>query len=173
MFGPSAFPRTGTLCVVVAARGVDEVLGESFGGVLVSDFYAAYNHYPGLKQRCWVHLMRDIHELKALYPADTDLARWAEAVRQLYGKAKACAAADFRPAFGYHRSVSPDQLMLEKQLLALCRPFSNDEAAPQAKLCRRIERFIKELFVFVSHPDVPPENNAAERRVPFAAGWRR
>jgi uncharacterized coiled-coil protein SlyX len=31
---------------------VDEVLDESFGGVLVSDFYAAYNHYPGLKQRC-------------------------------------------------------------------------------------------------------------------------
>ncbi len=30
---------------------VDEVLGESFDGVLVSDFYAAYNHYPGLKQR--------------------------------------------------------------------------------------------------------------------------
>ena len=53
--------------------------------------------------------------------------------------------------------------MLESQLLSLCRPFSNDEAAPQAKLCRRIERFIKELFVFVSHPDVPSENNAAER----------
>ena len=59
--------------------------------------------------------------------------------------------------------VSPNQLMLESQLLSLCRPFSNDEAAPQAKLCRRIERFIKELLVFVSHPDVPSENNAAER----------
>ena len=40
------------LCVVVGARGVvDEALGESFNGVLVSDSYAAYNHYPGLKQR--------------------------------------------------------------------------------------------------------------------------
>jgi transposase len=29
---------------------VDEVLDESFGGVLVSDFYAAYHHYPGVKQ---------------------------------------------------------------------------------------------------------------------------
>ena len=54
---------------------VDEVLGESpgqgdgmlFSGVLVSDFYAAYSHYPGLKQRCWVHR---IDELKA-YPKDT------------------------------------------------------------------------------------------------------
>ena len=45
----------------------------------------------------------------------------------------------------------------------MCRPFSNDPLAPQAKLCRRIERFIKELFVFVSYADVPPDNNAAER----------
>ena len=40
---------------------------------------------------------------------------------------------------------------------------TDPEMAPQAKLCRRMERFIKELFVFVSHPSVPPENNAAER----------
>ena len=37
---------------------VDEALGDSFGGVLVSDFYAAYHHYDGPKQRCWVHLLR-------------------------------------------------------------------------------------------------------------------
>ena len=49
---------------------VDEVLDPSFSGVLVSDFYAAYNHYPGLKQRCWAHLLRDIHHLKQLYSED-------------------------------------------------------------------------------------------------------
>ena len=38
---------------------VDEALGESFSGVLASDFYAAYDHYPGPKQRCWAHLLRD------------------------------------------------------------------------------------------------------------------
>ena len=37
---------------------VDEALGESFSGVLVSDFYAAYHHYDGPKQRCWAHLLR-------------------------------------------------------------------------------------------------------------------
>ena len=144
-------------------RVVDEVLGESFDGVLVSDFYAAYNHYPGVKQRCRVHLLRHIHELKALYPEDTGLVRWAGAVRQLYDGAKTYAEAGGQPPPGYQRMVSHGQLMLEKQLLALCRPFSNDDAAPQVKLCRRIERFIKGLFVFVSHPDVPSENNAEER----------
>ena len=150
---------------------VDEVLGESpdqgsgtpFSGVLVSDFYAAYSHYPGLKQRCWVHLLRDIDALEALYPQDTALARWATAVRQLYDRAKACADTPSRPAAGSHPPASPNQLVLEKLLLSLCQPFSNDNAAPQARLCRRIERFIKELFVFVSHPGVPSENNAAER----------
>ena len=32
--------------------------------MLVSDFYAAYNHYPGLKQRCWAHLLREVHDLR-------------------------------------------------------------------------------------------------------------
>ena len=47
---------------------VDEALGESFSGVLVSDFYAAYHHYDGPKQRCWAHLLRDIHDQRTLYP---------------------------------------------------------------------------------------------------------
>ena len=135
---------------------VDEVLGESFNGVLVSDFYAAYNHYPGLKQRCWVHLLRDIHDLRELYPEDAALARWAGEVRRLYAKAKACAnAGGLPPAQG--------QSVLEERLLSLCRPYLDDPLAPQSRLCRRIERFINELFVFVSHPEAPPENNAAER----------
>ena len=37
---------------------VDEVLGDGFAGVLVSDFYAAYHHYDSPKQRCWAHLLR-------------------------------------------------------------------------------------------------------------------
>jgi len=135
---------------------VDEVLGDSFNGVLVSDFYAAYNHYPGLKQRCWAHLLRDIHDLEVLYPEDTGLAQWAQKVHQNYAEAKALVSSEGRQRQGY-------QLRMEEKLLALCRPFLNDPLVVQAKLCRRIERFIKELFVFVAHPQVPPENNAAER----------
>ena len=60
-----------------------------FTGVLVSDFYAAYHHYDGPKQRCWAHLLRDIHDLVALYPKDEPLARWAGTIHQLYAQAKA------------------------------------------------------------------------------------
>ncbi len=129
---------------------VDEVLDPSFSGVLVSDFYAAYHHYPGLKQRCWAHLLRDIHDLKGLYPEDAGLAQWAEAVHQLYTVAKASVLPRAQPG---HRA----QLGLEEKLMALARPFLQDPLAVQAKLCRRMERFIKELFIFVSDPSVPPD----------------
>ena len=135
---------------------VDEALSDSFSGVLVSDFYAAYHHYDGPKQRCWVHLLRDIHDLRTLYPDDAPLARWAAAVHGIYDRAKACT----HPQQKQRRTA---QLALERQLLAICQPFLDDPSATQAKLCRRIERHIKELFVFVAEPEVPPDNNAAER----------
>ena len=140
---------------------VDEALGESFSGVLTSDFYAAYDHYPGPKQRCWVHLLREMRDLTARYPDHRRLARWSGAVKRIYLKAKSRAA--HAPVRDHRRLTSPEQVKLQEQLLALCRPFLSDKTAPQAKLCRRIERSIQELFVFVSNPDVPSDNNAAER----------
>ena len=135
---------------------VDEALSDAFSGVLVSDFYAAYHHYDGPKQRCWAHLLRDIHDLRTLYPDDTPLAKWADAVLELYRRARACT----HPQAKRRRTA---QLALERRLLALCEPFLDDPSATQAKLCRRIERHIKELFVFVAEPAVPSDNNAAER----------
>ena len=135
---------------------VDEALGDGFAGVLVSDFYAAYHHYPGLKQRCWVHLLRDIHDLKTIYPKDRQLARWAAAVHHIYSAAKNFA----HPQARQRQRV---QQQLERKLLAQCRPYAQDPAAAQGNLCRRIEKHIKELFVFVAVPGVPSDNNAAER----------
>ena len=82
-----------------------------------------------------------------MYPEDAGL-EWAEAVHQVYTEAKASELG--------HRT----QLMLEEKLMVLARPFLKDPLAVQAKLCRRMERFIKELFVFVSDPAVPSDNNA-------------
>ncbi len=65
-----------------------EVLGEKFDGVVVSDFYGAYNVHQGLHQRCWTHLLRDIHHLKEQHPQDQDLAKWAQGVREVYEQAQ-------------------------------------------------------------------------------------
>jgi uncharacterized coiled-coil protein SlyX len=134
---------------------VDALLGPEFAGVLVSDFYAAYDHYAGRKQRCWVHLLRDIHELCTQHPADQGLRAWAEAVHRVYVAARAFASPE--PA----ERIAAKQ-RFEAELLAACRPFLDGEA-PQRTLCRRLERYRDELLVFVLHPEAPSDNNAAER----------
>ena len=140
---------------------VDEVLGDQFAGVLVSDFYAAYHHYDGPKQRCWAHLLRDIHDLRALYPDDDRLAQWADAIHQLYRQATAFTHPSEQQRPEQQRRTA--QLALEQRLLALCRTYQDDPSAAPTRLCRRMENHIKELFLFVAEPEVPPDNNAAER----------
>ncbi len=135
---------------------VDDVLGEEFAGVLVSDFYGAYDHYPGLKQRCWAHLLREVHDLKAQHPGDVKLRRWGARVKDVYTKANAVHHRDPRKRYAAQRR-------LEERLRALCKPYADDQSAVQGKLCRRIVRQVEELFVFVAEPRVPPDNNGSER----------
>ena len=46
--------------------------------MLVSDFYGAYNVYQGPHQRCWVHLLRAMHQLKERYPQEAAASRSQE-----------------------------------------------------------------------------------------------
>jgi hypothetical protein len=144
---------------------IDTALGDGFTGVLVTDFYAAYDHYPGLHQRCWVHLLRDIHELKRLHPADVALARWAKQVRAIYDRA----ATEPSPpaAWSVQRQAEwrrQRQRRAEVALATVCRPFVG-QPVPQRTLCERILKYLPELFTFLADPRVPADNNAAERSI--------
>ncbi len=146
---------------------VDEVLGPAFTGVLSCDFYAAYHHYDGLKQRCWAHLLREIHELRVAYPADASVQAWARQIGALYRQAVAFAAAAALPTTrDAARMRVRARRRFERVLLAVCQPHLDPpegEERPQRRLCARIERHLAELFVFVLDPRIPPDNNAAER----------
>ena len=124
--------------------------------MLLSDFYAAYHHYDGVKQRCWAHLLRDIHDLTGLYPDAAGVQAWALEVGAVYRRAVAFSGATARERQWARRCY-------EQSLLGLCAPYLADATAPQRRLCARIERHLAELFVFVVEPGVPPDNNAAER----------
>jgi transposase len=137
---------------------VDTVLGKAFTGVLGSDFYAGYHHYPGLHQRCWVHLLRDIHDLRLLYPRDRVVARWARMVRKVYDQAKAFHSDD-------PRARVRAQQRCEQALSQVCRKPAADPTAVHGRLSRRMLRHLSELFVFVARPEVPSDNNGAERSV--------
>jgi transposase len=144
---------------------VEQLLGEDFEGVLGSDFYAAYNVYPGLHQRCWVHLLRDRHELKEQHPDDAQVQQWAKDVKAVYERAVAYAGPDPNlPAAKQAAERRQHQHAFEQELWQVCAPYAHT-ASPLHTLCERIERFLPELFVFVARPEVPAHNNLAERSV--------
>ena len=128
--------------------------------MVVSDFYGAYDHLERIQQRCWAHLLRDIHDLVLARPDDPGLSAWAAGVRDVYDRAVAWAAtATVAGTLPSCASAPRDRFQAE--LVALCRAQPGD--APQAVLCARVERYQAELFTFVADPAVPPTNNAAER----------
>jgi len=144
---------------------VKQLLSESFEGVLGSDFYAAYTISQGLHQRCWVHLLRDGHELKEQYSDDAAVQHWVTQLKALYERACAYAGPDpTLPPAKQQVARRQCQHAFEQELMQLCAPYVG-ASAPMHTLCERVERFLPELFVFVVLPEVPSDNNLAERSV--------
>jgi transposase len=134
----------------------EEVLGEDFDGVVSCDCYVGYNRLLAEKQRCWAHLLRDLHALKEEQTKLPKVGAWVEAVQALYEEARA-----LRAAHPWHRQQQRRQL--EVRLDALVRPFARRKHAPQRILAERIRQHLREWFVFVEHPEVPSTNNLPER----------
>jgi Transposase IS66 family. len=149
-----------------ASKVVEEIVGtesEYFQGVLVSDFYAAYNTYQGFHQRCWVHLLRDMHELKEKHKKHPPLNKWAKQVKVIYEEAKAYTGPDPNspPGLAVEERILK-QKEFEEKLEKICSPYVTKNAV-MSTLCARIMTFMPELFVFVRFPNVSADNNPAER----------
>ena len=134
----------------------EEVLGQEFRGKFVCDFYAAYNRLLTEIQRCWAHLLRDLHARKEKQADHSKVVAWVEAIKQIYQDA--CAFASSNP---HLRRRKREQL--EAQLESLVFPLARRGETPQATLAQRMKKHLGELFVFVEHPEVPATNNQAER----------
>jgi transposase len=134
---------------------IDDLLGQDFAGTLVTDFYGAYDHFLGEKQRCWAHLWRDVRDLLTQFPTDRVLVRWANQLRRLYH-----AARDQPGLLPSERTQR--RLRLEELARRLAEPFVGTDA-PQRTLCQRVLKYSHELFTFVENRLVPPTNNLAER----------
>lgn len=150
-----------------------DVLGAGFAGVVVSDFYVVYTAAEGLRhQYCWAHLLRDVDEVVQRHRRDAAVRGWADGIHRLFQRAQEAAAL---PDSGARSRARQD---LERALLTRCAPYLRPRPAPTADgeppvavpeepapavLCRRMERHLGDLFVFVEDPAVPATNNAAER----------
>lgn len=133
---------------------------EDFGGVLSTDFYAAYDQYAGPKQRCWAHLLRDAHHLGEAYPDRADVRAWVAGLKALFAGARHLdlAACTLRERAKVARE-------LERRTRALAACYCRTAGHPARVLAQRLHRYESELFEFIRTPGVSPTNNLAERTV--------
>jgi transposase len=138
------------------------ILGADFRGWLVTDFYAAYNLIPSQHQRCWAHLLRDLHTLKETHAEQADVLEWSAAVRRLYDEGCAWLVAHPTPMLS-ERQV--EYTRLYQQVCALGEQYALQYGHSCSVLAKRLLRHQDELFQFVLVPGLPPDNNLAERSI--------
>ena len=166
------------------------VLGASFGGIGVTDDYAAYKSLFSQHQLCWAHLIRKAIKLALQNPEHREYAEFLDQLCAIYDEAK-----QLRDA---HQSGDTPQTridevvkQLQTQVEALCaeheerivksepaaaepaagepatsvRPLTPSHRETFLLLQRELIGNLDRLFVFVEHPDVEPTNNRSERNV--------
>ena len=133
---------------------------ETFDGVLVHDFWAAYDAIgaPEDHQCCLAHLLRELEKVDLT----NDSAAWkafAKKLRRLvHDGIRLRKRADFDPA-RYGQLIR----RIDRRLMDLARATYGDADAD--RLAKRLMRYCDSLFTFLDHPDVPYDNNHAERMI--------
>jgi predicted RecB family nuclease len=137
---------------------LEDVL-DGFNGVLVSDFYAAYDSVPCAQQKCLIHLMRDINEDLHKNPFDDELkevaGRFGLLLREIVGTIDTYGLKARH--LGKHRKPAAE--FIEHVVAMKCVT----EAGLALK--KRIEKNRDKLFTFLDHDGVPWNNNNAEHAV--------
>jgi len=144
-----------------------EELLTPFTGVLVSDFYTAYDSLPCEQQKCLAHLVRDIDDDLLKNPLDsefkgiaTDFGTLLKAIVQTvdrYGLKKRYLHRHKRDVNRFLKSVGVRNLVSE---LAL-------------KYQKRFQKSGSKMFTFLEHDGVPWNNNNAEHAIKRFAKYRR
>lgn len=149
-----------------AGAVAEHLLGAAFRGVLVTDFYGGYNDTPGGRhQRCWVHLLRDLHALAAgAAPTSRqglEVGVWTAAVKDVWTRVHAASTSP--PADPAARTATHHTLLAELQ--ALGAQFVDQPSHPCRPLAWRLWHFQDEVLTCVCDPAVPADNNLAERAI--------
>ena len=132
---------------------------QGFRGVLISDFYSAYDSVECPQQKCLIHLMRDLNDDLLRRPFDEELKDQASRFAALLQAV--VATIDRFGLRNYHlRKHKPD---VDRFYLAVSGTVYKSERARHYQ--RRLVKYRDKLFTFLDHDEVPWNNNNAENAV--------
>jgi len=132
---------------------------KDFKGVLVSDFYAAYDAVQCPQQKCLIHLIRDLNDDLLKHPYDAELKQLVLAFTVLV-----------KPMVETIDRYGLKSRFLKKHLPSVERFYrqiarSTLESESAAKVKDRLEKNRDKLFTFLNYDGVPWNNNNAEHAV--------
>jgi Transposase IS66 family len=139
----------------------------NFTGVLISDFYGAYDSILCTQQKCLIHLMRDLNDDLSKQPFNEEM---RELVRGFAAILKPMI--DSVDRFGlraYHLRKHKKSVDRFYEVLSR-RDYQTDAAASYKK---RFERNSGKLFTFLDHDRVPWNNNNVEHAIKAFVRLRR
>ena len=135
---------------------VAEILGEEYNGVTVQDFYPSYDQAPGLKQKCWSHLIRDARDLAEKKKPPPEAKEFHEGLQQIFKDAKEALK---QPGTEDERN-STYAAFVDRLKSFATKGWQHYDVK---RLAKRTLKYSGELFTFILMPGVEPTNNRAER----------
>jgi hypothetical protein len=137
-----------------------------FRGVLVSDFYAAYDPLKCEQQKCLIHLLRDFNQDILANPWDEELKSVASGFG---GLLRAVVATVDR--YGLRkRHLGKHKRDIDRFFEGITETTYRSETAEVYR--QRLLKCRGKLFTFIDHDGVPWHNNAAEHAVKAFAYYR-
>jgi transposase len=134
---------------------------KEFAGVLVTDFWAAYNAVVSAhKQKCLPHLLRDLKRTRHYHKPGGDWPAFSKLLKRLIRDS--IRLSKRRQELAPERFAARRQRLQERLRDLLARPWEQRHAR---RLVKRLRRHEGELFTFLDHAAVPSDNNHAERQI--------
>jgi transposase len=162
-----------TVFLVRLSRGAkvaEELLGERFCGILVTDRWSAYTWYPTRwRQVCWAHLLRDFEAMIERGGCSQEI---GEALRE---QARQMFHAWHRVRDGTLPHTEFRVLMrpIRRRVARLLKAGQTCGIAKTEGVCREVLKVYDALWTFVRVEGVEPTNNAAERAIRPGVLWRK
>ncbi|MCX6915851.1 MAG: IS66 family transposase [Verrucomicrobia bacterium] len=137
-----------------------------FRGVMISDFYTAYDSFECLQQKCLIHLMRDLNQEILDHPYDEELKQIVTSFSVL-----------LKPMIETVDRYGLKKHYLRKHQVPVARFYhflNNADCKSEAaiKCKQRFEKNRDKLFTFLEHDGVPWNNNNAEHAIKAFAALR-
>jgi hypothetical protein len=132
---------------------------KNFKGVLVTDFYAAYDSLECPQQKCLIHLMRDMNQDLLNNPFDGELQSitgpFGTLLRQIV------------ETIDRHGLKSRYLARHERDVARFLGPLATQTYQSEAaeSLRTRLVKYQDKLFTFIKHDKVPWNNNNAENAI--------